>query len=324
MRQLILRPMNEVSRSRRERLVALANYYALTGPAQNTNIAHYKDWVAFQEWCANEHLVSMPAEPETVRLYITYLAEDKGLRVSTIQRHMMSISYWHKEKKHESPIFSQSVKATWKGIRRKFGVAKTRKSPIRVSQLRRMVQLSPDNLLGLRDRALLLIGFSGAFRRSEIVNLNLSDIEFTEDGIRVTLRSSKTDQEAEGRLVAIPYGSHKETCPVRTLRSWIAQAKIEGGPLFRRVNKAGKVGDKKLSDKTVVRIVKKYTEAIGLDQKEYSGHSLRAGFATSAAEGGASERSIAKQTGHRSLVILRGYIREADAFKDNAASYTGL
>jgi len=239
---------------------------------------------------------------------------------------MMAISFRHKEGGYESPTRSQQVKNVWGGIRRELGVAQVGKQPLRTEHLRKMIRIAPDNLLGIRDKALLLIGFAGAFRRSELIALQISDFVFSVEGIKITLKKSKTDQEGIGRLIGIPYGSHIETCPVRTLQAWIAQGQITSGYLFRGVNKSGKItdGTKPLNDKTVARIIKKYTEAIGLDATKYSGHSLRAGLATTAAEGGASERAIMQQTGHKSVTMVRRYIRDGNIFVENAAAYTGL
>jgi integrase len=187
-----------------------------------------------------------------------------------------------------------------------------------------MLATLPEGLLGTRDRALLLIGFAGAFRRSELVGLNVEDASFTGDGLVVTLPRSKTDQEGEGRKVGIPYGSNPATCPVRSLRAWIETAGITAGPLFRSVNRYGRVQPGRLSDKAVALIVKRYAQASGRDARTFSGHSLRVGLVTAAAMAGASERAIMNQTGHRSTVMVRRYIRDASLFRDNAAARAGL
>ena len=187
-----------------------------------------------------------------------------------------------------------------------------------------MVKATPDALLGVRDRALLLVGFAGAFRRSELVGLDKQDCEFTNDGLVLMLRRSKNDQEAQGRKVAIPYGSHPETCPVRALQEWLEASGITEGALFRSMNRHRQIQSKRLSGYGVALVVKRYAEAAGLDPAKYAGHSLRAGLATSAAIGGASERSIMAQTGHKSVAMVRRYIREGSMFRENAAAKVGL
>jgi integrase len=216
------------------------------------------------------------------------------------------------------------VSEVLKGIRRTKGTAPACKAPLLVGQLKAALGVGRGDLLGMRDRALLLIGFAGAFRRSELVGLDVADLAFTDDGLVITLRRSKTDQEGEGRKVGIPHGSKPTTCPVRVLRAWLEAAGIVTGPLFRSVNRHGKVGAVRLSDRAVALAVKRAAESAGLDASTFSGHSLRAGLATSAAAAGASERSIMDQTGHRSVQMVRRYIRDGSLFRDNAAAHVGL
>jgi len=187
-----------------------------------------------------------------------------------------------------------------------------------------MVEGAPDRLLGLRDRALLLLGFSGAFRRSELVALDVEDLEFTGDGLVVTQRRGKTDQEGVGRKIGIPFGGNPDTCPVRAVRKWLDAAAVMSGPVFRSVNRHGHVQPGRLSDKAVAIVVKRHAPAAGLDPLRYAGHSLRAGLATAAAAAGASERSIMNQTGHRSVPMVRKYIRDGQLFRENAAATVGL
>jgi integrase len=205
------------------------------------------------------------------------------------------------------------------GIRRRLGVAQRQARPVLGNEVRAMVAAIAPTLQGLRDRALLLLGFAGAFRRSELVGLDLGDVSFTGNGAEVTLRRSKTDEEGEGRKVGIPYGSTPAACPVRALRAWIDEAGIAEGPLFRPVN-GTHVGTARLKDRAVSRLVKRSAESIGLDPKGVSGHSLRAGLATSAAKAGKSEQAIMRQTGHRSTAMVRRYIRDSGLFNDNAAA----
>jgi integrase len=188
-----------------------------------------------------------------------------------------------------------------------------------------MLAKLPATRVGLRDRALLLLGFAGAFRRAELVGLDVRDLEFSSAGLAVTLRKSKTDQEGRSQRIGIPYGSAAQTCPVRSLQAWLETAQIADGAVLRSLDKFQRVQNRRLSDKALARIVKRRAAAVGLDPERYAGHSLRAGLATSAAAGGASERSIMNQTGHRSTSMVRRYIREANLFAaDNAASLAGL
>jgi integrase len=187
-----------------------------------------------------------------------------------------------------------------------------------------MIERLPLSLQGTRDRALLLVGFAGAFRRSELVGLDIADLEFGRDGLVVTVRRSKTDQEGQGRRVGIPYGSHAETCPVRAAQEWVDLLDTTSGPLFRRIDRHGHIGAARLSDKAVALIIKRCARAAGLGAADLAGHSLRAGLATAAAAAGVSERAIMAQTGHRSLATVRKYIREGSLFLENAAGKVGL
>jgi integrase len=216
------------------------------------------------------------------------------------------------------------VSEVWKGIKRKKGIAQHGKKPFLTPDLRCMVCELPDDLRGLRDRALLLAGFAGGFRRSELTALRVEDLETTPDGVIVRLGKSKTDQEGQGRAVALPYGSDPQTCPVRALREWLEQAGLTIGPVFRAIDRHGLVNDKALHPDSIGYLVKRNAGRAGLETVAYAGHSLRAGLATQAAMNGASELAIMKQTGHRSLATVRKYIREGTLFRDNAATKLGL
>ena len=241
-----------------------------------------------------------------------------------IQAALSAISQAHKLAGHDSPTLTPAVRITMAGIRRSKGVKQDGKKPLMVEDLRRLIDCLPDNLKGVRDRALLLVAFAGAFRRSELVGLDTDDLEFTEDGLVVTLRRSKTDQEGEGRRVGIPFGSNPATCPVRSLKKWLEAAGITNGPVFRSVNRHGQMRESRLTSQSVALVVKGYAEACGLESASFAGHSLRAGFATVAARNGANERSIMNQTGHRSLTMVRRYICEGSLFRENAATKLGL
>jgi site-specific recombinase XerD len=217
-----------------------------------------------------------------------------------------------------TPTDSEAVKATVRGIRRTFGGARVRKAPAVAAKMLSMVAHAPDRMTGLRDRALLLIGFAGAFRRSELVALDIADTEETEAGLRVTIRKSKTDQEAEGETIAIARGDI--ACPVKALRDWLDAAGLETGPIFRPINKAGAVATSRLSDRSVANIVKTYAGSAGFDATTFSGHSLRSGFLTSAAGKGASIFKMMDVSRHKSVETLRWYVRDAELFKDHAGS----
>ncbi len=301
-----------------QNLVDTAKGYARNAKSANTKKAYRSDWRMFEAWCLFSGVVALPAQPEVVALYISALAK-LGKRVSTITRILVSISQAHKLAEYPSPTSSAQVHEIMKGIRRTLGISQRQKSAVETANLRAMVGELGDDLLSLRDRALLLIGFAGAFRRSELVGLNVRDVEFTADGLIITLEQSKTDQESKGHQIGIPHGSCPLACPVRALKAWLDAANITEGPVFRGVGRWNRVGSRRLNDRAVARIVKKYTALIGLNSSSYSGHSLRSGFATSAARAGKSERSIMNQTGHRSVTMVRRYIRQGSLFSDNAA-----
>jgi integrase len=289
--------------------------------APSTIRAYRADWRDFAGWCRARGLDALPATAQAVTLYVSDLAA--RCKVATLSRRIAAISQAHQAAGHESPTSAAAVRAAMAGIRRAKGTAPEVKAPALIDDVRAMVAQLPDGLLGDRDRALLLVGFAGAFRRSELVALNRGDCEVTRDGLVVMVRKSKTDQAGAGRKVAIPYGSNPDTCPVRALRGWLEVAGIDAGAIFPPFNRRGRMPGR-LSGYAVALIVKRYAAAAGLDPAKYAGHSLRAGLATAAAIGGASERSIMKQTGHRSVNMVRRYIRDADLFRENAAAKVGL
>jgi site-specific recombinase XerD len=284
--------------------------------------AYKSDWRDFETWCCRRGLRALPADEQTVSFYLSDLAD--RLKPASLQRRAVAISQGHRIAGFDTPTQSATVRNVMSGIRRRLGVAQVQKSPLLTADLRKISEGLPDSLIGLRDRALLLIGFAGAFRRSELVGLNVEDVSFTEDGAVILLRRSKTDQEGEGRKVGVPFGSNPATCPVRALRAWLQAAGIEQGAIFRGVNRHGRVSWKRLSGEAVALIVKKHTALIGKEASDFSGHSLRSGLVTAAAIAGVPERIIARTTGHRSLTILGRYIRDASLFRQNAASQVGL
>jgi site-specific recombinase XerD len=290
--------------------------------AENTIRGYQADWKHFCQWCECRGIRPLPATPETVAAYI---AECAGhLKVGSIQRRLNAIAEAHKATGMDSPTHAGVVRNTLKGIKRTLGTAPAQKAAALTDDIRAMVDATDASIIGARDRALILLGFAGAFRRSELVRLDFDDCTFGKDGLTVTLRRSKTDQTGEGRKIGIPYGANPDTCPVRTVQAWIEQAGIAGGPLFRSINRHGKIQDGGLSGIDVARVVKKLAERAGLDPAKYAGHSLRSGHCTSAAISGASERSIMNQTGHKSVQMVRRYIRHGNLFRENSAGKLGL
>ena len=312
----------EITDSPLASLAAAARDYAANAKAENTLRADRADWQDFAAWCQQNGLEALPARSEGVALYLTAKADT--CKVNTLQRRLSAISQAHTLAGFESPTKSAPVRLVWQGIKRTKGIAPATKTPTLTADLRQMVMSLPDGPLGVRDRALLLLGFAGAFRRSELVSLNRENIKIDSDGITVTLSRSKTDQEGEGRKVGIPYGSRPDTCPVRALLAWIEAAGITEGALFRPLNRHGQILAERLSDKAVSRVVKRAAEAAGFDPTQFAGHSLRAGLATSAAAAGVSERIIMQQTGHKSVLTVRRYIRDGNLFRENAAGSVGL
>jgi site-specific recombinase XerD len=296
--------------------------YIRASKSENTVRGYECDWRAFCAWCEPRALCPLPASPETVAAFIADCAGH--LKTGSVQRRLNAIAEAHKATGLESPTHTAIVANTMKGIRRTKGVAPAQKAATLTADIRTMVDATDAGPIGLRDRALILLGFAGAFRRSELVGLMVDDCAFSKDGLTVTLRRSKTDQAGAGRKIGIPYGSNPDTCPVRTIQTWIEQAVVSGGPLFRSINRHGQVQPGGLSGIDVARVVKKLAQRAGLDSAKYAGHSLRAGHATSAAIAGASERSIMNQTGHRSVQMVRRYIRDGSLFRENSAGKLGL
>jgi len=296
--------------------------YIAAATAPNTRRAYRSDWTDFVAWCERYDLTALPATPETVARYLSALAA--VAKVSTVGRRLTAIAKAHRTAGHDSPTKSEVVHLTMRGIRRTHGVAPTQKAPALLADLRAMVATLPETPLGTRDRALLLLGFAGAFRRSELVSLDVADLAFGERGLTVTVRRAKGDQEGAGTIKGIPFGRHGLTCPVTAVRDWLDMSGITDGPVFRPINRHGQIRSARLGDKAVALVVKRAAAAVGLDPDKYAGHSLRAGLATAAAAAGAQERDIMRQTGHRSVQMVRRYIRAGELFHDNAAAIAGL
>lgn len=292
-----------------------AHAYALAEKADATRRAYGSDFRDFTAWCGRMGAIPIPAPVEIVAAYLASIA-DHGLKASTITRRAAAIGYAHRLAGHEPPTHAEPVKAVLRGIRRRTGVAVERKAPATARALTGMLKRIPDTLWGKRDRALLLLGFAAALRRSELVALHALDLERTPDGILVTIRRSKTDQEGAGHVVAVPRGSKLRPC--EAVDDWLAAAGIDDGPVFRSIGKGGRVALEALSDRSVADIVKDRAKAAGLDPALFSGHSLRAGFVTSALEAGADLLRVMDVTRHTEVRTLKAYDRRAKAFRDHA------
>ena len=276
--------------------------------ANNTIRAYRSDFKNFSIFCAKNGFRSLPTEPKTISLYLTYLSS--GSKMSTLKRRIASISVLHRLKGHyidtKHPIIIENLM----GIKRKMGSFQKSKKPILVNELKEIIkaidEVNRSEERTVRDKAIILTGFAGGFRRSELVSIDYDDLEFVLEGVKIFIKRSKTDQSGEGMTKALPYFENKEFCPVTFLKKWLDISKIKKGLLFN------------ISDKSVALLIKKYASVAGLDSQKYSGHSLRSGFATVSAEFGADERSIMTMTGHKTTQMVRRYIQEANLFKNNA------
>ena len=276
--------------------------------ASNTLRAYQADFRDFSNFCSQNGFKEMPANPKILSLYLTQLSSTS--KYSTLKRRIASIGVLHKLKGHYLDTKHPIIVENLMGIKRKFGINQKGKKPLLINDLKLIINVI-NNIKGninksLRDKAILLIGFSGGFRRSELANIDYEDLEFVNEGVKIFIKRSKTDQSGEGSIKAIPYFDNEIYCPVKTLKDWLNEKKIKTGKIFN------------VSDKTIALIVKKYSNLAGFDSNKYAGHSLRSGFATSAAEAGAEERSIMNMTGHKSTEMVRRYIKEANLFKNNA------
>jgi site-specific recombinase XerD len=297
----------------------MAADFARASKAKATQEAYGSDFRIFESWCRRRGLNALPASPESV---CAFLADEaaRGKRASTLGRRLAAIRYFHRAGGYETPTVDEKVKAVLSGIRRTIGAAPVRKKAATSDIVLGMVGGKGQSLRELRDRAILLLGFAGAFRRSELVALNVDDLEETPEGMLVTLRRSKTDQESIGRRVAIPRG--EIACPVAAVKAWLAAAGIIEGAVFVRIwnKRAQRVTDRRLAARNVAAIVKAGAAKLGLDAGGFGGHSLRAGFVTSAVKRGANLIKITDVTGHRSLEMLKTYSRDAEAFVGHAGA----
>ena len=274
----------------------------------NTLRAYQSDYNDFCLFCSKNGFQAMPTQPKILALYITHLASYS--KYSTLKRRLASISIIHRTKGHYIDTKHPIIVENLMGIKRTNGSNQKGKKPLLINDLKLLINAIDEskekNIRKIRDKALVLIGFAGGFRRSELVDIEYEDIEFVEEGVKIFVKRSKTDQSGEGMTKAIPYFDNINFCPVKALNKWVVEAEIKEGKIFN------------ISDKSVALIIKKYANYAGLDSRRYAGHSLRSGFATSTAESGAEERNIMAMTGHKSTEMVRRYIKEANLFKDNA------
>jgi len=279
--------------------------------SDNTRRAYQSDLAHFEAWGGQ-----LPADPGIVASYLA--AHSETLSVATLVRRLATISKAHEARCLPNPCRSEIVRATLRGIKRMRGIAQREAKPLLREDLFRVLDAMGEGVKDARDRALLLIGFAGGFRRSEMVGLDFADVERVRQGMVILLRHSKTDQEGAGRKVGLPFGRTRH-CPILAVEGWLAVSGIGEGPIFRPVNRHGHVAAERLSGEAVSLVVKERVAAAGMDPAGFSGHSLRAGFATSAAQAGVSSLKIRAQTGHASDAMLARYIRDGELFADNAA-----
>jgi len=289
--------------------------------ANNTIRAYRSDFKDFSVFCAKNGFKSFPTDSKVVALYLTYLSS-KGTKISTLKRRLVSLGVIHKLKGHyldtKHPIIIENLM----GIKRKIGSFQQGKKPILINQLKSIINVIDNEktkeIKKIRDKTLILIGFGGGFRRSELVSIDYNDVELVSEGVKIVIRRSKTDQFGEGMVKGLPYFSNQNYCPVLHLKKWLELSNIKSGPIFRRFSKSFKLSENRLTDQSVALLLKNYLDVAGIENKNYSGHSLRSGFATVTAESGADERSIMAMTGHKTTQMVRRYIKEANLFKNNA------
>jgi site-specific recombinase XerD len=289
--------------------------------ANNTVRAYKSDFRDFELFCVKNRFKYLPSEPKIVSLYLTHLSS-KDAKMSTLKRRLVSIGVIHKLKGYYLDTKHPSIIENIMGIKRRKGSKQNGKKPLLISSLKIIInvidKLNREEIKKLRDRSIILIGFSGGFRRNEIVSLNYDDLDFMPEGLKINVRKSKTDQFGEGFTKALPYFDSSQYCPVVSIKNWLNISKINSGPVFRRFVKGSKLSENRLTDQTVALLIKQYLNLAGIENMNYSGHSLRSGFATSAAESGAEERNIMAMTGHKSTEMVRRYIKDANLFKNNA------
>ncbi len=309
-------------RKRLDRLAEETTEILKQSRSANTIRAYRMDWADFDFWCDLQHLSASEADENTIALYLT--DRSKTLKQSSLRRRLAAINVVFGLKGVPSPGKSPLVQDLMKGLYRKSTDRVDKKKALSVDELLEMIDRLPDDLRGHRDKSILLLGFSGALRRSEISKLTIEDLTFSKEGLVCNIRESKTDQSPEGERIAIVRSKKERSCPVRALEFWIEFSGITSGPLFRGILPDGNLRDNPLTGRAIAQVVQRSARRIGIDPQTVAGHSLRSGLATEAARKGVGERIIQKQTRHKSLEVLRGYIREGELFKDNASGEIGL
>jgi len=306
-----------------DRLRRVQKYLSRAILAESTLTAYAYDWAMFQDWCKEVGRQSLPATTETVELYLAALI-DEGKRVTTARRRTCAIAHYHRAANVPNPV-TPAVKTLLTGARRAKKEKPEQKTPITVEQLRAIGERlrNKGNPIAMRNLAILVVGFASALRRSNLVQLLLSDVEITEEGVILTIQKEKQDQEGVGRVVALPRGKTPTTCPRACLEAWLKLRGDEPGPLFIRLDRAA-VHSKQMDAEAVCKIVKHEMAALGADPSQYGGHSMRAGFITEAAEAGVSDLVIASHTGHRSVHTLKRYFRRTKLWQSNPAGMVGL
>jgi integrase len=298
-----------------------ASRYASAAIARSTLRTYAAYWEQYQRWCADNALSALPADGGTVALYIAWRARTHA--PSTIAAELAAIASAHKAAGAEDPTKDQRVKTVLRGIRRTKGVRPAKKAPLVVEALRSVLDQLDDSTRGRRDRCMLLVGWTGALRRSEIVAIDHEDLALVPEGLILTIRRSKTDRYGQGDTIGLPKHKDARYDVVRAYLGWVECSGAHSGPVFRPIEKHGYVVNRRINDRSVALLVKRVAKRAGL-AGDYSGHSLRAGLATSAAAAGAGEAAIMRQTRHQSVTIMRGYIRPASVWLDNAAAVAAL
>jgi len=289
--------------------------------AINTIRAYKSDFKDFGAFCAKHNFKALPTEPKIIALYLTYLS-GKDAKMSTLRRRLVSIGVMHKLKGHYLDAKHPVIIENLMGIKRTKGSIQRGKKPILINHLKAIINVineeKIEEIKKIRDKTIILVGFGGGFRRSELTSIDHEDLEFVTEGVKITIKRSKTDQFGEGMTKGLPYFGSETYCPVSYLKKWIEISNIKNGAIFRRFAKGCSLTSNRLTDQSVVLLIKRYLELAGIENKNYSGHSLRSGFATVSAESGADERSIMAMTGHKTTQMVRRYIKEANLFKNNA------
>lgn len=307
-------------------LLQTARQLITKAQAQSTRRSYGRWWHHFVTWCREIRAPHLPTSNEVVTLYVTDMVRQGKYKAATLEIVLAAIN--HEQRRSKFPPISmkdEPLRSVWRGTKNTIGKRQDGRTPLMLSHLFRIIGTLPHSRIGMRDKALLLTGWAAALRRSELAALHVDDIEFVPEGMRITVRRSKTDQAGRGYVIGVKNAKeHLDLCPVAALRNWLAEGEIYAGPLFRRVDRHGNVGSFPLDDGSIARIVKRSCQAAGIDPIRFAGHSLRSGFATQAAKGKAPIWKIQEVTRHHDLNVLRRYIRDGQMFDDHAGDYLGL